>query len=181
MYFGLVSLFISTAVMQAGRSKEESKNICGLYSALRPCSGPPLTSLSPGTAVVEPRQNLYCWPQGYVLINMFFKGGKKPSKPEHTSHGPQKNQNGSTKKNSHSSSVIPDTLGSQCHHEELKINIISHIILEAEANNIIISWSYIVRQWSKCLSVALLSNLLFISPRTIFSPTSSTSNQIGKC
>lgn len=125
-------------------------------------------------------QNLLCSPQGYVLINMFVKR-KKSSKPGHTSHTPPKiTQNGSTKKKlaCFRGSVIPDSLGSQCHHEELKINHISHI-MEAERNNIIMSGSYIceaVQQVSLLFSYQIWCLLV----QGQFFPTSSTSNQIGQ-
>lgn len=56
-----------------------------IYSALRPCSGLPLNSLSPGTAVVEPRHRIYVAVPKVMCLSIFLFKEKKSSKQEHTS------------------------------------------------------------------------------------------------
>lgn len=62
-----------------------------IYSALRPCSGLPLNSLSPGTAVVEPRHRIYVAVPKVMCLSIFFFKEKKKAANKNTPRPSKKN------------------------------------------------------------------------------------------
>lgn len=103
-------------------------------------------------------------PKVMFLSLGFFKKKKQQTRTSHTSRETPKTGQQQQQKNKSQAcfrgSVIPDSLGSQCHHEELKFNLILCIIVEAETNSVISSGSCVceaAQQVPFCYSLTKLS------------------------